>query len=349
MKGQVQPVGNKVIESITSKHCSKRKRRSSRIKGNKKKKKIKKKHKTNSTRAKAYIDNECDEASSDGSSNVEFEDFMPSRNRDDYSIGSRDSNKNNTIHHAEEDYNDDDDSFIVDSDVSEQDGDFSSDNSHVDFEDRKDINKYTYHDGANKRLDLKALMNDVGRKKKTVIDDSSSSFSEEEEEEEEEEIEEEDKKLPAVDPEEEEKNRLLNERARASKKIPNPLHLIQCQMSKAPSTQYAPPQQSAVPYSISCYAGEGFGEEGVKDVNINQVLQPYATYLQGKREKSWEMLLRDTYAHMKNTGESYVRSTSDDPRLGEWAKEQRNNTSLPDWKRAILNQIGFAWQQNFAW
>ena len=337
MKGQVQPVGNKVIESITSKHCSNRKRRSSRIKGNKKKKK----HKTNSTRA--YIDNECDEASSDGSSNVEFEDFMPSRNRDDYSVGSRDSNENNTIQHAEEDYNDDDNSFIVDSDVSEQDGDFSSDNSHVDFEDRKDINKYTYHDGANKRLDLNALMNDAGRKQ-TIIDDSSSSSSESEEEE----IEEGDKKLPAVDPEEEEKNRLLNERARASKKIPNPLHLIQCQMSKAPP-QYAPPQQSAVPYSISRYAGEGFGEEGVKDVNINQVLQPYATYLQGKREKSWEMLLRDTYAHMKNTGESYVRSTSDDPRLGEWAKEQRNNTSLPDWKRAILNQIGFAWQQNFAW
>ena len=342
MKGQVQPVGNNVIESIASKHCSKRKRRSSRIKGNKKKKNIKKNHKTNSTKAKTYIDDECDEASSDGSSNVEFEDFMPSRNRDDYSIGSRDSNKNNTIHHAEEDYNDDDDSFIVDSDVSEQDGDFLSDNSHVDFEDRKDINKYTYHDGANKRLDLNALMNDAGRKQ-TVIDDSSSSSSEEEE------IEEEDKKLPAVDTEEEEKNRLLNERARASKKIPNPLHLIQCQMSKAPP-QYAPPQQSAVPYSISCHAGEGFGEEGqVKDVNINQVLQPYATYLQGKREKSWEMLLRDTYAHMKNTGESYVRSTSDDPRLGEWAKEQRNNTSLPDWKRAILNQIGFAWQQNFAW
>ena len=341
MKGQVQPVGNKVIESITSKHCSKRKRRSSRIKGNKKKKKIKKKHKTNSM-AQAYIDNECDEASSDGSSNVEFEDFMPSRKKDDYSLGSRDSNEINTVQHAEEDYNDDDNSFIVDSDVSEQDGDFSSDNSHVDFEDRRDINHYTYHDGANKRLDLNALMNDAGRKQ-TVIDDSSSSSSEEEE------IEEEDKKLPAVDPEEEEKNRLLNERARASKKIPNPLHLIQCQMSKAPSTQYAPPQQSAVPYSISCYAGEGFGEEGVKDVNINQVLQPYATYLQGKREKSWEMLLRDTYAHMKNTGESYVRSTSDDPRLGEWAKEQRNNTSLPDWKRAILNQIGFAWQQNFAW
>ena len=132
---------------------------------------------TRQTQQEPYIDNECDEASSDGSSNVEFEDFMPSRNRDDYSIGSRDSNKNNTIHHAEEDYNDDDNSFIVDSDVSEQDGDFSSDNSHVDFEDRKDINKYTFHDGANKRLDLNALMNDVGRKKKTVIDDSSSALS----------------------------------------------------------------------------------------------------------------------------------------------------------------------------
>ena len=188
LKGKVDLVGSEVIERITAKHCStKRRRRSSRKRnndanGNKKKNNKKKRKTSTSTRAKDYIDDACEEASSDGSSNV-FEDFMPSQNKDDYSIGSRDSNEGDTIKHHGEDYNDDENSFIVDSDISEHDGELSSDNSYVDFGHRMDINDYLFHDGANDRMDLIALMNN-NPKKKRRIDDSSSSEEEEEEEEE---------------------------------------------------------------------------------------------------------------------------------------------------------------------
>jgi hypothetical protein len=356
-----------VIESIEAKHCSTKRRRRSSIKRSnnandyKKKNKKKKKKKRTSTRAaKAYVDDACEEASSDGSSSNVFEDFMPSQNKDDYSIGSRDSNEGDLIQYPGEEYNDDDDSFIVASDI--EDDELSSDDSHVDFggNQGRDVNDYLYHDGANNRFDLEGILNNIQERKKQVIDESSSSEGEGEEEE----IE--DDQKPAAetvtDPEEE-KDRILNERARASLKIPNPLFCILSQMSNANTATAAPPaaaaataataataaqqqqqqsyalrpQQYTVPYLTSCNASG--------DVDIDEVLRPYATYFSNRQGKKWELRVREIYKHMKSTGSSYVASTPDDPCLGEWARDQRKNDNLPVWKMSILNQIGFAWSR----